>query len=128
MTSTSAPFAELLAESANTTQKQKIQLIFAKACADGLKTEAIRLMQMESVKDARAFANEYAKAFSSAFVFISDRFLEGHSAYEEMPASSPSSTPEADPQSSPEDQHQELLSLMRLQAETQERISQLLER
>lgn len=123
-----APLSGLLTGSANETQKQKIQLIFAQACADGLKTEAIRLMEMQSVKDARAFANEYAKAFSSAFVFISDRFLEGHSAYEEMPASSPSSTPEADPQSSPEDQHQELLSLMRLQAETQERISQLLER
>ncbi|MFG0827869.1 hypothetical protein ACF8R6_05750 [Pseudomonas sp. CJQ_7] len=107
--------------------QQEIQLIFARACAEGLRSEAIRLMQMDSVKDARAFANEYAKAFSSAFVFTSDRFSEGRSAYCET-TSAPNGTSEAEPQSSPEDQHQELLSLMRLQAETQERISQLLER
>ncbi|MNF93509.1 hypothetical protein D3C84_761880 [compost metagenome] len=112
----------------------EIKLIFARACADGLRAEAGGLMDLASFDLKKATATQYAAAFSSAFAYMSERFIEGPQSYDEAAASAlalalaPRSTSATDPQSIPEDRHQELLSLMKLQAETLERISRLLAR
>lgn len=110
----------------------EIKLIFARACANGLQAEAKSLMNLESFDIKKATATQYAAAFSSAFAYVSERFIEGPQSYDQAAASALTqalrSTPATDPQSISEDQHQELLSLMKLQAETLERISRLLAR
>lgn len=108
--------------------KQEIQLIFARSRADGLRAEADRLLSLDSFDLKKATATQYAAAFSSAFAYISERFTEGPSGYDEACAPALRSTPEAAPQASEASLCPELLSLLKTQKSTQERIDQLLAR
>lgn len=54
--------------------KSQIQLIFAKACADGLKDMAQQILDLRD-PDREAAAKAYGEAFASAFVFVSRHFI-----------------------------------------------------
>ncbi|EZI23365.1 hypothetical protein [Pseudomonas extremaustralis] len=77
----------------------EIKLIFARACAEGLKAEAGSLMDLSSFDLKKTTATQYAAAFSSAFAFVAERFIEGPSSYDEMVVSALRSNPAADSQS-----------------------------
>lgn len=109
--------------------QQEIQLIFARACAESLK-ESVGYILRDDLKEEKARA--HGEAFASAFVFMSRYFTpeavasRGHEFASRQDHSR--STPEAASQASEASLCPELLSLLKTQKSTQERIDQLLAR
>lgn len=54
--------------------KSQIQLIFAQACADGLKEMAQQILDLKD-PDREAAAKAYGEAFASAFISVSRHFI-----------------------------------------------------
>lgn len=109
--------------------KQEIQLIFARACAESLK-ESVGFILRDDHKEEKARA--HGEAFASAFVFMSRYFTPEATVSREHELASRQdhsrSTPEAASQASEASLCPELLSLLKTQKSTQERIDQLLAR
>ncbi|MCL8299409.1 hypothetical protein D3C76_1166730 [compost metagenome] len=108
--------------------------IFAKACAEALRDPVDNMLNKGMTKpEIFEFADAAGKLYASAFAHLRDSFLSSH--YPESspaPSSAPSLVPDsnqaADPQASEASLCPELLSLLKTQKSTQERIDQLLAR
>ncbi len=109
--------------------KQEVQLIFARACAESLK-ESVGYILRDDLKEEKARA--HGEAFASAFVFMSRYFTPEAVASREHELASRQyhsrSNPEAASQENEASLCPELLSLLKTQKSTQERIDQLLAR
>ncbi|EPJ7843859.1 hypothetical protein KUU03_11155 [Pseudomonas aeruginosa] len=109
--------------------RRQIELIFARACAESLK-ESVGFILRDDLKEEKARA--HGEAFASAFVFMSRYFTsEAAASLQDEIASrqdNSRSTPEAASQASESSLCPELLSLLKTQKSTQERIDQLLAR
>ena len=103
----------------------EIKLIFARACAEGLKTEAAEILTIKDIDEKERTAKAYGEAFASAFIFVSRYFtpeaeltrpLSPSQAEAPLDQASPSSSSEAEPQRRAKQIHQALGVLLGVEA------------
>lgn len=82
--------------------QNEIKLIFARACAEGLKTEVAEILTIKDIDERERTAKAYGETFASAFIFVSRYFTDQAAPTQPSQSSAhttlPSSTPEAEPQ------------------------------